>query len=78
MSACLDSLLDAGRLADIARNDILAGIVPPPVELDEAFYNRVDLAYTRDKTSGALDRRIVARIAERERLMDRSRTGAPL
>ncbi len=78
MSARLETLLDLQRLSDCIQNDVLMGIEPPPVEQDEAFFNRIDMAYARDKDSGALDRRNVERIAERERLMDRIRTGAPL
>ena len=49
MSAMLESLLlasgDPERLADIARNDAIAGFPPaPPVELDELFFVRADLA----------------------------------
>lgn len=45
MSYCLDLLLqaagDAERLADIARNDALAGFTPvPPVDMDDVFFAR--------------------------------------
>lgn len=53
MSALLDSLLDAERLADLARNDAAAGFPPaPPVELDEAFFARSDLAMLGYKAAG--------------------------
>lgn len=41
MSALLDSLLGATRLADCLAND--AAIAAPPVEMDEAFFARVDM-----------------------------------
>jgi hypothetical protein len=56
MSAMLDSLCGAERLADIARNDVLMGIAAPAVELDEAFFQRSDLAYQRAKSDGSLTR----------------------
>lgn len=42
MSARLDMLLDKTRLADCIANDALMGLTAPPVEMDEAFYRRVD------------------------------------
>jgi hypothetical protein len=57
MSAMLDSLLNHDRLADCIRNDIAAGIAPPPpVEMDEEFFARVDLEYARDRRSGKHER----------------------
>lgn len=49
MSALMDRLLDSERLADIARNDALAGIAAPPVERDE-FFARVDAAMLEAKS----------------------------
>lgn len=45
----LDSLCGKDRLADCLRNDAAAGIAPPPVEMDEAFFLRADLAYVKDR-----------------------------
>lgn len=66
MSALLESLLDAERLADIARNDALAGLPPaPPVELDEIYFQyQHDPRYVR-----ALNRQIDA--LRRDPLMPR-------
>jgi predicted signal transduction protein with EAL and GGDEF domain len=70
VSAMLESLLhacgDTDRLADIARNDALAGIAPPPVEMDEVAFLRADLAYAAAKRSGALDSRRLHRAHEAE------------
>jgi hypothetical protein len=56
MSAMLDSLCGAERLADIARNDVLMGIAAPAVELDEAVFQRRDAAYEAAKSDGTLTR----------------------
>lgn len=67
MSAYLDSLLDAERLADIARNDAAAGFPPaPPVDLDEAFFRRSDLSMLGLKKADGYSRTLVARGLERQ------------
>lgn len=65
MSAMLDLLLqasgDAERLADIARNDALAGFPPaPPVELDEHFFRRVDLSMPALEQADGYSRTLVS------------------
>ena len=58
MSAMLDRLLDHERLADIARNDVLMGLSAPPVEMDEAFFRRVDASEpTASQKAGRNDAR---------------------
>lgn len=65
MSSMLEHLLDAQRLSDCIDNDLAMGIVSaPPVELDEAFFERADLAYAQAKQSGELDRRRLHRAHE--------------
>jgi hypothetical protein len=74
MSARLDSLLDQDRLADIARNDAAMGATPPPVELDEVFFARADLAYAHARADGSLDRAKEHRaLVEQVRAVDQGR-----
>jgi hypothetical protein len=62
VSAYLDALLDAERLADITRNEIAAGIPPAPrVELDDAFFARSDLAMLALEQADGYGRTLVAR-----------------
>jgi hypothetical protein len=57
MSALLDSLCGSARLADCIRNDTAMGLItPPPVEMDEAFFIRSDLAFSMDRASGKHER----------------------
>jgi len=74
MSARLESLLDAERLADCARNDVLAGITAPPVEKDDVVFGEdrriaSDLAYAKARDDGSLERSRDARGAKAERQM---------
>lgn len=69
MSSMLDSLLDPVRLADIARNDALAGIDAPPQERDESFFERVDAAMLEAKSPAGEARRLHrAHEAQQQRL----------
>jgi hypothetical protein len=73
MSALLDSLCGSARLADCIRNDTAMGLItPPPVEMDEAFFARSDLAYARARDDGSLERdrdhRALADQQQRERI----------
>jgi len=78
MSAMLDQLLrdsgDAARLADLARNDVLAGITAPPVEKDDVVFGEQrriasDMAYARARDDGSNERARDARGAKAERQM---------